>query len=75
MNATILQNQIPVIPTERDGDKWLIIQVPNGWNDVKQLTKKVLEYNGEKYIWTGWNSDTNQAYFKQSNACALIKSK
>lgn len=73
-NATIT-NLIPVEPRERDddGSKWLVIRVPNGWDDVKKLTKKILEYKGETYRFMSWNSDTLVCNFKQSNDCAKIR--
>lgn len=73
--ATVLPNAIPVRPSTRedDGSKWLVVSCPNGWDDVKKLTKKVLVYEGETYIWMSWNSDTNVANFKQSNTVATIK--
>ena len=70
-NATIETNLIAVEPTtDESGHKWLKIQVPNGWDDCKKLTKKVLKYNGETYVWRSWNSDYNYCYFIQSNDIA-----
>ena len=70
-NATIETNLIAVEPSTDDrGWKWLKISVPNGWDDCKKLTKKVLKYNGETYVWRSWNSDYNYCYFIQSDDIA-----
>jgi len=34
-----------------------------GWDDVKKLTKKVLIYNGRKFVFCSWNSDDLKCYF------------
>ncbi len=74
MNATISPNEIPVMPTQRqdDGTFWLVVDVPNGWDDVKKICKKVLNYDGRKYVFMSWNSDTNRANFKASPHVATI---
>ena len=43
--------------------EFLTIDVPNGWEDVKTLSTKVLEYQGREFVFTGWNSDHNHCYF------------
>lgn len=48
-----------------DGRGWLYISVPNGWDDVKKICKKVLTHNGKKFIFSGWNSDRNDCFFKE----------
>ena len=66
MDATIRKDLIKVEShSERPdvGRAYLTISVPNGWDDVKKLTKKVLEFNGRLYTFTGWNSDRNECYF------------
>lgn len=42
----------------------LHVDCPNGWDDVKKLTKKVLQYDGKTFVWSGWNSDRNVSFFK-----------
>jgi hypothetical protein len=37
--------------------------VPNGWDDVKLLTNKVLTHNSKDFTFSGWNSDRNECYF------------
>lgn len=65
MNATIAQNEIPVSHSVRPdvGREYLTIDVPNGWDDVKKISKKVLVFDGRKFTFTGWNSDTLKCYF------------
>ena len=60
MKATIEPTEIPVRYCERPevGRDFLTINVPNGWEDVKKLTKKVLTYDGRKFTFVGWNSDS-----------------
>jgi hypothetical protein len=76
MNATIETNLIPIMSATTDGGwKWLKISVPNGWEDCKKLTRKVLKYNGETYVWRSWNSDYNYCSFIQSNDVVEIVKK
>lgn len=67
MKATTSQNEIPVEYSNRPdvGFEYLIINVPEGWDDVKRLTKKVLTYDGRKFTFSGWNSDTLKCYFSR----------
>jgi hypothetical protein len=51
-----------------DGRGWLYIVVPNGWDDVKKISKKVLTYEGRKFLFSGWNSDRNDCFFKEELA-------
>lgn len=63
--AKINRNEIPVVFSSRPdvGVDFLIIDVPNGWDDCKKLTKKVLKYQGRSFTWRGWNSDDLKCYF------------
>jgi hypothetical protein len=65
MNATIAKNEIAVTHSYRPevDREFLIVNVPNGWDDVKKLTNKILQYDGRKFVYSGWNSDTLQCYF------------
>ena len=54
-------------PISIEGDLYIEIQVPNGWDDVKKLVNKVVEVNDLDFSYTGWNSDTNIAYFKHKH--------
>ena len=73
--AKIETNLIAVRAHVRDDNKtkWLIIDCPNGWSDVKKLTKKVLTYQNETYTFMSWNSDTLVCNFKQNNNVARVK--
>jgi hypothetical protein len=51
----------------KDGRGWLYISVPNGWDDVKKICKKVLTYDGRKFLYSGWNSDRNDCFFKEES--------
>ena len=48
------------------GTEFVTINVPNGWDDVKKLTNKVITFENKDFAFTGWNSDTNKAYFKRN---------
>lgn len=65
MNATIIQNEIAVDYSYRPDvqREFLSFDVPNGWEDVKKVCKKILLYDGKRFAFTGWNSDTNKCYF------------
>lgn len=65
MNATISPNEIEVQYSYRPdvGREFLSIECPNGWDDVKKLTRKVLTYDGRKFTYSCWNSDVNRCYF------------
>jgi hypothetical protein len=69
--AKIESNLVSVRPVERqdDGTLWLILDIPNGWDDVKKICKKVLSYEGRTYVFMSWNSDNDTCAFK---ACANV---
>jgi len=68
MKATIVPNEIAVVYSHRPdiAREFLMIQVPNGWDDVAKICRKVLSYGGRKFTFTGWNSDRNECYFASS---------
>jgi len=72
MNATISKNEVAVVYSSRDGIEYLTIDIPNGWDDVAKLTKKVLRYDGKPFVFTGWNSDTLKCYFVRSDEVATV---
>lgn len=45
------------------GREFLTIDCPDGWDDVKKIKDRILQFEGKRFAFTGWNSDTNQAYF------------
>lgn len=65
MKATIASNEIAVTYSERPevGRDFLKFDVPNGWSDIRKLHKKVLIYNGRRFTFSGWDSDTLKCYF------------
>ena len=75
MKATISPNEIAVVYSNRAeiNREFLTIDVPNGWDDVAKLTKKVLRYDGKTFVFTGWNSDSLKCFFVRSNEIATIK--
>jgi len=74
MTAEIKTNLVPILSShEYMGMTWLTIAVPNGWDDCKKLTRKVLRFNGENYTWRSWNSDKNECYFVNGGKVAEIR--
>jgi hypothetical protein len=71
MKATIEPKEIEVTHNVREDvlREYLTIYCPNGWDDVKKLTKKVLTFEGRKFTFTGWNSDRNVCYFVRPLNC------
>ena len=66
--ARIATNKVTVTkPISIDGQLYIEVAVPNGWNDVKKLVNKVIEVNNIDFCYTGWNSDRNIACFKHNN--------
>jgi hypothetical protein len=65
MKAKINSNEIEVRHSIRPdvGREFLTVQVPNGWDDCKKISNKVLTFEGRRFIWSGWNSDRNEAFF------------
>lgn len=65
MKATIALNEIAVQHSIRPdiGREFLTIDIENGWDDVKKLTNKVLNFDNKKFTFTGWCSDTNKCFF------------
>jgi hypothetical protein len=63
--ATISRNEVAVRHLLRPeyNQEHLTIDVPNGWDDVKRICKKVLVFEGRKFTFTGWNSDRNVCFF------------
>ncbi len=70
-SASIVKNAVVVTRFNADRDM-LAVSVPEGWDDVKKLVHKVLSYEGRTFVFTGWNSDTNEAFFRASNQFATI---
>jgi len=45
----------------------LTISCPDGWEDVKKLTRRVLRHDGRAYTFIGWNSDRNECFFRSTS--------
>jgi hypothetical protein len=39
------------------------IDPENPYGEIKRMSRKVLNYEGHKFVFAGWNSDRNEAYF------------
>ena len=65
--AQILPDEVKVRHTfVTDIDReFLTLDVPNGWEDVDKVRGKVLEFDGRRFVFTGWNSDRNEAFFSR----------
>lgn len=63
--ASIIPNEITVKHSVRPdvGREFLSFPIEDGWDDVKKIHKKVLMFEGRKFIFSGWNSDRNECYF------------
>ena len=72
--AKVVSNLIPVNHIVRAGERdRLHLDVPKGWDDVKKICRKVLQYEGRNYSFIGRNSDRNEAFFIEGGSFATIK--
>lgn len=75
-NALIVKNAIK-ITREVIHAHWnktcIFIDLPEGWDTLKPLTAKILEYKGKNFTFLAWNSDRNEAWFMESEEFAKIK--
>ncbi len=66
--ARIATNKVTITkPVAIDGQLYIEVDVPNGWQSVKEIMNKVIEVNNIDFSYTGWNSDRNIACFKSDN--------
>ena len=66
--ARIATNKVTVTkPISIDGQLYIEVQVPDGWDSVKKIMDKVIEVNSLDFSYTGWNSDKCIAYFRHNN--------
>ena len=65
MTASILKNEIEVRHSIRPevGREFITFDIPNGWDDVKKICKKILIYDNKKFAFSCWNSDHNYCVF------------
>ena len=68
IEGLIAVNKVTVTkPISIEGDLYIEVNVPNGWDDVKKLVNKVIEVNSLDFSYTGWSSDRNIACFKHNH--------
>jgi len=73
--ATVVKDAIPVLTVEGVNREMIRVAIPGGYDDVKKYSKLVLDFEGRTYTFTGWNSDTLEAYFKTGGAVATMARK
>ncbi len=61
--ASIASIKISVNHTVFEDREFIKFSVPNGWDDVKKLTNKVLTFEGRDFTFSAWNSDENNCWF------------
>jgi hypothetical protein len=75
MNATVIPNEFPVRYSKRENTEFITFDVPNGWDDVKKVCKKVLSYDGKKFTFSCWNSDDLYCSFRRDNGVDVSTAK
>lgn len=78
--AVIVADALPILrqfplDVPAEAAQHITLSVPNGWDDVKTLSKKVLCYMDQTFVFTGWNSDSNEIYFRVSTNVARVMGK
>jgi len=71
-NANLVLNAVAVTD-EGYGCLSTPVNSADPYTHVAMLTTMVLDYNNGTYVFTGWNSDTNRAYFKASANVARVR--
>ena len=61
-----------LIPVEYNAEHDIITASGINYDNFKEFSKRVLEFNGKTYVFLGWNSDLGKCYFKQGAAAAII---
>lgn len=67
--ATVFPEEIPVRFSARPdvGRDFVTLSFEGDyeelWKQVSKVSKKVLTYDGRKFTFTGWNSDSGEAFF------------
>lgn len=70
--AQLVDDYIPIV--RQDDERGTIaVRVPDGWDDVKKICKKALRVDDKFYGFTGWNSDTNEAYFATMPVAQIVR--
>ena len=65
MKASVVPEEFPVTYSVSGTTEFIQFDVPNGWDDVKKLTKKVLLFDGKKFTFSCWNSDHLYCAFRR----------
>lgn len=67
MTATIAKNEIEVRHSIRPdiGKEFITFDIPNGWDDVQKICKKILIFENKKFSFSCWNSDSNYCVFSK----------
>jgi hypothetical protein len=64
MKATILPDEIAIQYSLRpDVQREFLSFSISGWDEVRKLVKKVLLYDGRKFVFSCWNSDRMEIIF------------
>lgn len=64
MKATIVPDEIAIQYSLRpDVQREFLSFSISGWDEVKKLVKKVLLYDGRKFVFSCWNSDRMEIIF------------
>ena len=64
MKATIVPDEIAIQYSFRpDVQREYLSFSISGWDEVKKLVKKVLLYDGRKFVYSCWNSDRMEIIF------------
>lgn len=65
--ASVVEGEFPISHCVREdvGKEFVTFSVPNGWDDVKKVTKKVLMVEGKRFTFSCWNSDRLECVFSR----------
>jgi hypothetical protein len=63
MKATVIPNEFEVEHAVQSDREFISFDIPNGWDDVKKISKKILLYDNRKFKFSCWNSDTMKCHF------------
>lgn len=62
--ARFAPDELPVQHRAYEGVEYLTFDIPNGWDDVKKVCKKVLVFEGKRFTFSCWNSDRMECVFR-----------
>ncbi len=64
--AKVVEGEWEVRHTVYADAEFIRWDIPNGWDDVKKIAKKVVLYDGRKFTFSCWNSDDLYVVFRRS---------